>query len=370
MVVEIVPYSADHIPFVREFNARLRAGGVPYSFPESDVPAWLPPGPGASLYQEYFVAVEDDAVRAGYILKHQEFWLCGESRSIGNFQLPLSEGTIDRRHTVLAARLLRDALRRQPVLYVLGIGGTDEAAARLLQIARFGIATVPFYFRVEHAARFFREIRLLRASTLQRLAGQMAATTRLGDIGLLLLQRSSRKRGHRPQVEVAQPDAFDESADVVWKSARDTILLGAVRDSTVLRRLYDTPRRPFIKVAISAGGEPCGWAVCLATQGTNHKYFGDLKVGSIVDLLARPGYESDLIVAAVQRLRREQVDLIVTNQSLKPVRAALRGAGFLRGRSNFLFAASPRLLELITPLETNLERLHLNRGDGDGPINL
>ena len=111
-------------------------------------------------------------------------------------------------------------------------------------------------------------------------------------------------------------------------------------------------------------------AVLLATDWTDHKYFGGMRTGAIVDLLARPGSEAALISAAEDRLHAEGVDIIVTNQSLLPIREALRHAGFLTGPSNYLLAASPALMRLTPSIETELGTMHFTRGDGDGPINL
>jgi hypothetical protein len=42
----------------------------------------------------------------------------------------------------------------------------------------------------------------------------------------------------------------------------------------------------------------------------------------------------------------------------------------MQGPSNFALAISPRLGKMLEPLDKNLELLHINRGDGGGPINL
>ncbi|HEX5824557.1 MAG TPA: hypothetical protein VFY18_08880 [Candidatus Limnocylindrales bacterium] len=366
----VVPYEPAHEPAVKAFNARLAAGGISYAFPASSVPTWLPPAPEERLFQEFFLAVEDGVVRGGYILKHQDFVLDGEVMSIGAFQLPLSEGVLDRAYAPIGVQLLRDALRRQPLLYTLGIGGRLESAARLLIAARFAVETVPFFFRVEHARPFLRNIQPLRGSKVVRLGFDVAAATGAGSVAVKVVHRvRTSRKGIRPVV-VASPDAFDGDVDDVWAGASDTFRFGAVRDRPVLSRLYDAPRNRFIRVTIDDGGRACAWAVLLATEGRNHKYFGDMKVGSIVDLLAIPGYERTLVDACVARLAREGVDIIVTNQSLGLICDAIRGAGFLDGPSNFLFAASPRLSKLIGPLGPGLRTLHFDRGDGDGPINL
>lgn len=369
MPVEIVPCEADHVPAVEAFLARLRTGGVDVSLPQgatSPTPRDGDSGPGTEL----FVAVEGSAVRGAYILKHQDFMLDGETVSIGNFGLPVSEGTVDRQYALVASQLLLHALRRQPMLYGLGIGGYEEAAARLLHSARFSIVTVPFHFRVRHAARFLREARALRTTRARRLACDVAAATGAGAAGIALLQGvRSRRPGGQP-ADAAAFDAFGPAADQLWLAAGRSMRLGAVRDHAVLARLYDTPRNRFLKVRIGPPDRLLGWAVCLATTMSDAKYFGDLRVGSIVDCLAIPGHERAVVDAAVHRLEAEDVDLIVTNQSLRRFGDALGAAGFLRGPSNFLFAASPRLAGPLQPLEASLGQIHLTRGDGDGPINL
>jgi hypothetical protein len=375
MPVNIVPYETEHIPAVQAFNARLRAAGVAEAFGMRSLLRETNVGVvrvlGSGLHEELFLAVDGEAVRGGYSLKHQDFIINGAVRSISFFQQPLSEGTIDKRYALVGPRLLRDALGRQPLLYALGIGGYDHPAARLLKGARFGIVTVPFNFRVEHAARFLRQVGLARSSKPRRLASDVAAATGIGALGIGLLQRYRAGLSRdRKRITATDFTSFGAPADVVWAASRGTFALGAVRDRPVLAQLYDIPRNPFLKVAIEDAGAPCGWAVCLATQRRGDKYFGDLKLGSIVDLLALPGYEAALVGAAVERLEREEVDLIVTNQSFQPVGHGLRRNGFFRGPSNFLFAASPKLAEVLTPLETNLAKFNLNRGDGDGPVNL
>jgi hypothetical protein len=371
MAIRIVAYESSHIPAVRAFNERVKPAGAAV-FPETNVPAWLPPSLGSGLFQEFFLAHDDDGVvRGGYFLKHQAFVLNGEILSIGNYQLPISEAIVDKRYGAVPLQLLLDALRRQPLLFSLGIGGYGEPLTRLLQSLRFRIVTVPFYFRVEHAAPFLRETRPLRRSRLSRFVCDVAAVTGLGALGISLAQRLRTVRGGPPRpAEVKSFGTFDSSADRVWDATRSTFALGAVRDHLVAARLYDRPGNRFIKVGVHAGGRMRGWVVSLATAFRDHKYFGDLKIGSIVDCLVEPGYEVALIDAAVDRLRHEDVDLIVTNQSFASVVDALSARGFLRGPSNFLFAASEQLADRLDPLENMVGRFHLNRGDGDGPIHL
>jgi len=114
------------------------------------------------------------------------------------------------------------------------------------------------------------------------------------------------------------------------------------------------------------GERAIGWAVALDTAMRDDKYFGDLRVGSIVDALARPEDARAVIGAAARALTGRGVDLIVSNQCHQAWQDALRRSGFLEGPSNFIFAASKKLAELTG----RYEEIHINRGDGDGPIHL
>ena len=102
----------------------------------------------------------------------------------------------------------------------------------------------------------------------------------------------------------------------------------------------------------------------------NHSHFGDMRVGSVVDCLAVPGAEPQVVAMATQHLVGHRVDIIVTNQLHEAWCKAFARHGYLHGPSNFLFAASPKLAETLHPFEVNVSRVHMTRGDGDGPINL
>src|SRR5687768_2770079 len=94
-------YSDKHVPAVRDFNKRIGQKGVSYRLPESPVPQWLPHRDSIPLYQESFVALEGESVRGGYILKQQAFICNGQTRMIAGYQLPISEGVVNRQYTLL-----------------------------------------------------------------------------------------------------------------------------------------------------------------------------------------------------------------------------------------------------------------------------
>ena len=91
-------------------------------FYRSAEPRWLPAFGKVRIYNEFFVAVDDGIVRSSYALKTQDFiFPDGQTRSIGYYHHPLSEGIVNKAHAVVGTLLLRDAMQRAPLLYCLGM---------------------------------------------------------------------------------------------------------------------------------------------------------------------------------------------------------------------------------------------------------
>jgi hypothetical protein len=368
-MIDIHPFTAEHVHEVQAFNRRLAERGITFRFPESPVSDWLPRREGLPLYQEHFVALDGGTVRGGYILKPQAFAIAGQARMIADVQLPLSEGVIDGRYAMLGMQLVKDALARQPLLFGLGMGGAEQPIARLLAILRWRVVPCPFFFQVVHPHRFLREIVHLRQRRSRRLLLDVLAWSGLGWLGFKGVHWwKASHPGGRAEAEVV-PE-FSAWADRLWEQAVASYALIAVRDAVILNALYPPGHPRFIRLRVTRGGETTGWAVLLDTPMTNHKQFGKLRVGSVVDCLAAPGEEPWVIALATRHLRRRGVDLIVSNQLHRAWGEAFRRAGYLSGPSNFLFAASPALTALLAPFDSSVERIHMTRGDGDGPINL
>ena len=144
----------------------------------------------------------------------------------------------------------------------------------------------------------------------------------------------------------------------------------AVRDQAALDVLSPQSDARFQRRRVRSGATDIGWSVSLATEFHGDRYFGDLKVGTIVDGFARPEDAATVLYHADHHLARLGVDLIVSNQAHRDWGNALSRLGYRPGPTNFYFAAAPSLLEILGPLAAALPRMHLNRGDGDGPIHL
>lgn len=367
----VTPYSADCVPAVREFNRRMTKGGhSEFRFPESPVPEWLPRDGDCRLFQEPFLVLEDFTVRGGYILKHQDFLVQGEIVSLAHYRLPVSEGTWNRAYAGVAVQMLRAALASQPLLFALGMGGTGRALPRMLGAMGWRLRPVPFYFKVLNVGRFLREIRALRGSWGRRLLAELARATGAGWLAVRMAQRLASRGARRASFDVEPFRGFSGWADELWEETYRQYAMVAVRDSRVLNLLYPASNERFLGLKVSAAGRVLGWAVVLDTPMRHHRQFGCLRVGTIADCLAAPKDAARVTAAAVEFLGARGCDLIVSNQAHNAWANALGACGFLPGPSNYVFAASKKLAGMLEPFEVNFGGIHLNRGDGDGPIHL
>jgi hypothetical protein len=370
--IRITEYAEEHVERVSEFNRRLKAGGVPSAFSTRPTSAWLPPLPGRRLAQEQFLALDErEIVRGGYVLKRQDFQLGDEVTCLGICRLPISEGAVDRVFTPVGAQLQWHASKRTPLLYGLGMGSWSSAAVRSQKASGWSHFEVPFLFRVNHPVRFLRGIRCMRKRWHRRVLLDLLAFSGAGWLGIRGLQalRTTSRPPSGP-LEVDQVDAFGSWADELWTRCRRQYPMIAVRDSETLCILYPREDTRFIRLRLQEGGRVIGWCVLLATKFTDHRQFGALKVGSFVDAFASTDDAGKIVRAGTTELEKRDVDLIVTNQSHRDWCAALDALGYLRAPSNFLFASCKELTKRMAAAGVANDTVYVNRGDGDGPINL
>ena len=378
MAIVIQPYRPEHEPAVADFNQRLRQAGEDENlvFYRWAQPCWLPRTAESRIYNEFFVAVDDGIVRGGYALKTQDFFFPdGQIRSIGYYHHPLSEGIVNKAHAMVGALLLRDAMQRAPVLYCLGMGGYDRPLPQMLVRLGWAHCPVPFFFRIVNPSRFLRNMQTLRSSPSRKLLMDLAAYTGAGWAGAKLFQGYRAVRAPRSldaeccEIASFEGSRFDiekstESLQSLWEQARQTCSFTAVRDAAALRTLYPPAETHLARLVIKRNGAAIGWAV-VGERRKDAKY-GNMRVGSVVDCFALPGELFSVVRAATETLERRGFDLILSNQSHQAWGEAFKAAGYLPGPSNFLFAASKKLAELLAPFEQVRPRMHLTRADGDG----
>jgi hypothetical protein len=371
MALEIVPYTPEWIAAVKEFNQRMRTGGSQWGWYESDQDAWIPPRPGQRVWREHFLAIEEGQhVRGAYALKPQEFWVRGGVRILADYQGPVSEGILSRHYNTLGLRMLRDMLKRQPLLYSWGHGGLEQAMLQMLRSLGWLLHSTPACLYVVHPFRFLRRVRYLRGSAPRRVALDLLAGSGLGWLALRALHVAlapwpRRRAGLHAEVV---PD-FGTWADEIWERSRDRYAAIALRDAATLNALLPAKGwPPGIRLRVRWGTETVGWAVVLDTTMSDDARFGDLRVGTVIDCLSPPESAADVIGAATRFLCERGVDLIFSNQSHPDWIRAFASHGFLILKDRRIFAASPALRDALEPFADTKRGLHLTNMDGHGPM--
>lgn len=358
--IRITPAEPALIAGVKALNQRLELGGSTWRFYDTVEPDWLAPAPEAAAWRQYFLAAVEDAVRGGYVLKQQPFRLDGHELLIGNTQGPVSEGIVDPRFGFLGAMMIQDALRRQPLQ--LGWGPSARKAELLVQ-AGWPYRKAPILLHVTDSQALLRRSRALRGRVAP--LADLAAATGLGRLGIGVLQGA-----HATTDDLSWSDEpeFGSWADEVWAVARDQYRLTAVRDARALNTVMPAGLWPHATpLKVMAEGQVVGWAAIRDRQLADDPLFGDLRVGSIVDALSKPGHEADVAAAATGRLREAGVHMIGTAFAHRSWISAFRGRGYLPipGRRTVTF--SPGLAEAGHGFATLMAQTHLALIDGDGP---
>src|SRR5688572_11357086 len=96
--IQILPFTPPWISQLRQFNERLLAAGLQKDLCFPDDPATEMPPDGSGLFQEYYLAAEQDppAVRGAFWLTFETWRHNGEPLSVSHYRLPVSEGIADR----------------------------------------------------------------------------------------------------------------------------------------------------------------------------------------------------------------------------------------------------------------------------------
>ena len=371
MKYRVVPYTHKERAKVRLFNSRIKQSPLKAQMRESPELRWFPKVKGSTLYQERYVVLDKhDEVRGGYMLKFQDFKICDRIVNIGDIQQPISEGIVNKKYVVIAQKVIADALKRSPFLYGLGMGGLDQPLPKLLDVLGWHLFPVPFYFKVIHPVSFFNNIEVLRKNKIRKILFSVIAYSGLGYFGIKLVQFIKSKRlPPSSDISCSEETCFSEWADTIWEESKGYFDFIAVRDAKSLSLMYPKEKQRYIILLIKKNQDYLGWALVLNTKMKGHKQFGNMKVGTIVDYLCKPCNTKNVLFCAQRWLIANGADVIVTNQNYCFAKEFFISRGYFSGPSNFIFASSKSLSEVLN-VQDDVSRFHINRGDGDGPINL
>ena len=370
MSIQLIPYKAEHEKKVQEFNQRLRAGGEEgFIFPETSHSFEYPSGAGNPVELSYFVAQEstDSEIHGGYILKSYPVWKLDKEITIGNYQLPLSEGIVNPKYGMVGIQVYLSALKNQTSLYALGMGSLDRPLPVFLKKMKWQVAGIPFYFKILKPGKVIRYLPALRSH--KKLKSFLFVLDQLKFFSICIHFFNLVNKFKIPSVEKIDhivESNFGKWADEVWLNSRSHYKWVGKRDAQILNLFYPENSKRFIRLHIKKGSKTIGWALVLATQMNEHRQFPNLKVGTVADTLAIPGEELAVVMASEKFLHEQKVDLIITNQSHFIWCEAFKKLGFISGPTNFIAAFSPDMWKGLT----SFSDCHVNRGDGDGPINL
>lgn len=363
MEIRIEAYTGRHEAAARGFNERI-AGAADFGLPP-DAP--LPEPEDGPIRNLHFVVLEEDTIRGGFLLAGFTGWFNeGQAVRVWNCREPISEGIVNSKYSLLAIHILKHIQRHSPYVFALGMGGEQLPFPRLLRGAGWTIDPVPFLFRIVSAGRFARELSLLQGRRLRPLA-RLAASVGAAQAGAALLQIRSLSASFAARgCTIEMMEEWGDWADEVWSRFGVICSFSVERNREMLRSLYPLADGRITAWLIRHRGAVLGWAATMNTQMENHKYFGNMRVGTILDCVAAPEGIRACAALVTKILARQGADLIVTNQSHVDLIRAFRQTGFLSGRSNYILATSKGFSEAISKQQGGRQRVHFTRGDSDG----
>lgn len=376
MAIKIVPHAEDKKDLVEGFNAAMREGGSRWGFYVDPDPKWVPKtDPDQSVWREYHLAIENgERCVGGYGLKPQRWIIRGEHYTVADWQGPMTLGAVDDKYAVLGLRMIRDMLKKSPLLYSWGHGSDGEPIVQLIEKMGWLMHQTPFLFRVTRPRNFLRKNRYLRHDKKRALAQDVLAFTGLGTLAVRALHLGLQvKAGKRFTSRWEEVSEFGPWADELWERVKGEYAAIAVRDAAAMNAMIPaqhvtTEWPPPVRLRVVRNDETVGWAVVVERQLRGDPRFGDMRVGMVADYLARPEDGGEVIHAAFQYLRKLGVDAVFANQSHPTWIRAFLDNGFVSLGNRRLFCASPKFQAALDPFDETKTGLFLSNFDGHGPI--
>jgi hypothetical protein len=358
---------------VARLNSRLKAGGRDDKIPlEPALPGEAHYRPeGFPVYRRMIIAEDGQEVRAAMMLCHHNIFIHGVRRDFCWTKMPLSEGIIDVKYSLAIVQLMKRALDYQPFMMGVGAGTSVSEGHRFFVKLRWRHQSVPFFFYPVKVSKVLRGLRYLKNSSRLRYGALLGAYSGLGAVvsGLLSLRR--KIAGGLPDFEGSVVECFGEWANKIFYNSLSDYPVAMRSDATSLNIVYPPNDHRYIRLRVKRTGAKTdvGWIVVASKQMSDNPYFGNLKVGTLVDGFGRSEDVPVLVAAGLKHLVSIGVDIIVANFSHAAWVEACRRSGMFSGPSNFQLFVSPKggpALEESCPLH----QIHIARGHSDGMDNL
>lgn len=357
---------------ILRFGERLAAADVANGLALLAIDPALPGGNGdgsAPIRRRSLVALDGEEIRATQLFFEHEMYIHGEPNSFIWPAGPISESLVDRKYALFSVVLLKHSLSLQPLHMALGLGSYEHVMARIFMALGWKHSKVPFFFYPVRPYQVLREIKAFD-SKYRRITASLLAYSGIGWLSGFIFCHIKRYRNSASSCTTENMDRFGEWTDETWEKCRSSYGALTRRDAKALNAFYTPGDRRYHRLRVQRDGEYIGWILVTMRDMEDDKYFGNLRVGTLVDGLCQPEDVQDVMSAGLRYLIGEKVDVCIANWSHIAWTTASRKLGLLQGPSNFIYfvsrAGTPPLLTEDCPLE----QIHLNRGDGDGPIHL
>lgn len=356
-----------HVPLVEAMNSRLADAGNDAAFGAAPTPSVQYENPPLFATERY-VAIVDGDCRGGYGLRFDYLSFGDERLSVAVYANPVSEGIINRRYFALGAAMLRDAIRRFPLIYGLGGGGLSSPSLRLMIASGWHTFDVPLLVRMLKPGRLLRLMPHFNRHPALRLAARLVGGSGIASMLSSGVHGAVRLASLEPigSLEVFVVDEFAEWADEIWHQAHSGYSLLTVRDAASLNKNFPQTI-PNLRRLRMRCGEDIGWAVVMigGMPGVE-RHFGGARVGVVVDCYGQLRYTASIANAATRYLAEAGADIVVTNQCHPNWVRGFVAAGFVRGPSQYPFHCTPQLAKRLSPFGDVVRQSHFTRGDCDG----
>ena len=369
MVFSIREINDNDKELIQNFNNELKVNGYNFKLPFSSKNI----SRKNFIIQNHFILTDNNnLVRAGYTLKQQWFKINNDIIKVGYYYNPITAGLFNKKYNVCGLLLLNDAQKKNSNLFSLGMGSYSNSLPKLIKALKWKLKKVPFFFKIINPNNFLKNINYFKNNKLKSLIIYFLEKSGFGWIFIKLIFFLSSLQNNifnkKNEISCEEVNFFDNDVNDVWKNTKKNNSFIALRNNEYINSLYNNKK--FVKLKFTENKKIVGWSISLCNKVTDHKFFGNMCLGSVVDCLSLKDKESDIINKTFKILEKKGADLVVSNQSHRLWKKAFWKNGFIRGPSNFIFASSPVLSKKLDFNNKLSNDAHITRGDGDGPINL
>jgi hypothetical protein len=358
---------------VIRFNQRLREGGreeqvnLSHSLPGE---ARYRPA-GFPVFRRMMIAEDGREIRAAMSLYHHNVFIKGERQDFCWADMPVSEGIVDRKHSLAIIQLMNRAAAYQPFLMTTGVGTPELTEFRFFAKLGWRWRMAPFFFYPVRVTKTLLGMRYFKDRPELRHAALLGAFSGAGAglSGLLSLRR--RFASALSTCEISEENDFGDWADRIFTDALPEYAVAIRSDAATLNIVYPPDNAGYTRLRARRKGakEDVGWIVVASKRMEDNPYFGDLKVGTLADGFGRVADAPALVAAGINYLAETGVDIIVANFLHAAWARACRRSCMIAGPSNyhlFVSPGGPLLREDSCPPD----EIHVARGHGDGMVAL